>query len=283
MGIIIHMGYRKIPRYRLMWTPTSLCYDPLISKVFSRNKFEGFLSFLHVVDEDTEKDLKSRGDKLCKIRPLNDHLQKRCQDLYQPHREISIDERMVRSKARFSFRQYIRNKPTKWGFKLWCLCDSHNGYTSCFSVYRGKNGEVRTSNGLGYDVVMSLMEPYLLEGYSLYIDNFYTSPTLVSDLYDLSVHVTGTLDCTRTGVPPEFKDLKKILPGKNAIRGDGAYVRDGVCVYAMWKDTKCVAVMSNEHPGHSEDKVTRNVKDKDGKTEKKEVPIPVIIYNYNRF
>ena len=45
------------------------------------------------------------------------------EELYQPHRKVIIDERMVRSKARFSFRQYIRNKPTKWGFKLWCMCD----------------------------------------------------------------------------------------------------------------------------------------------------------------
>ena len=70
---------------------------------------------------------------------------------------------------------------------------------------------------------------------------------------------------------------------KSVSQGDGAYVRDGVCVYAVWKDTKCVSVMSNEHPGHSESKVTRNVKDKDGVNQKKEVPIPAIVYCYNRF
>ena len=80
-------------------------------------------------------------------------------------------------------------------------------------MYRGKNGEVRSSNGLGYDVVVSLLQDYLSQGYYLYIDNFYTSPTLVSDLYDISVHVTGTLDCTHTGVPaeiPEKANGKKI-------------------------------------------------------------------------
>ena len=59
----------------------------------------------------------------------------------------------------------------------------------------------------------------------------------------------------------------------------GAYVRDGVCVYAVQKDTKFVSVMSNGHLGHSESKVTRNVKDKEN--QKKEVPIPAIVY-YNR-
>ena len=65
----------------------------------------------------------------------------------QPEKEISVDERMVRSKARFSFEQYIRNKSTKWGFKLWCLRNSSNGYTIKFSVYRGKSGEVSSKKG----------------------------------------------------------------------------------------------------------------------------------------
>ena len=155
--------------------------------------------------------------------------------------------------------------------------------TLCFSVYRGKNGEMRSPHGLGYNVVLSLMQDYLSQGYALYINNFYTSPTLVADLYNLCVHVTGTLDCTRIGVPTEISSLKKQLARKSVSRGEGAYVRDGVCVYAVWKDTKCVTVMSNEHPGHSESTVTRNVKDKDGVNQKKEVPIPAIVYSYNRY
>ena len=66
VGIFVHLGYCKIPHYRLMWTPTSLCYDPLILKVFSRNKFESILSFLHIVDEDTEKKLKDVGTNCVK-------------------------------------------------------------------------------------------------------------------------------------------------------------------------------------------------------------------------
>ncbi len=283
VGILVHLGYRKIPRARLMWSPTSLCYDPLISKVMSRNRFDSLLTFLHLVDQDTEKSLHNNGDKLLKVRPLNDHIQQKCMQLYQPSREVSIDERMVRLKARFSFRQYIKNKPTKWGFKLWCLCDSRNGYTSAFSVYRGKHGEVRSGNGLSYDVVISLMDPYNFQGYSLYIDNFYTSPTLVTDLYKNGIHCTGTLDCTRIGVPSQVYGLKKNLAKKSIPRGKGNYVRDGVCAYAIWKDTKCVAVMSSEHPGHSETTVTRNVTQEDGKNEKMPVPIPSIVYNYNRF
>jgi hypothetical protein len=129
---------------------------------------------------------------------------------------------------------------------------------------------------------MSLMKDYLSQGYSLYIDNFYTSPTLVNDLYGFGVHATGTLDCSRIGVPSKISQLKKEFGRKSVCRGSGAYIRDGTSVYAVWKDTKCVSVMSNEHPGHSEGVVLRNVKC-EGENEKKEVPIPVIVQNYNRY
>ena len=70
LDIFIHLGYHKIPRYKLMWMGSSLYYDHLISKVFSRNRFKSYLSFLHVVNEDTENKLQDNGDKLCKARPL---------------------------------------------------------------------------------------------------------------------------------------------------------------------------------------------------------------------
>ena len=128
---------------------------------------------------------------------------------------------MNRSKARFSFKQYIRNKPTKWGFKLWCLCNSSKGFTVKFSVYRGKSGEISSKEGLSYDVVLYLMKDYLEQGRVLYFDNFYTSPTLAVDLFDQKTHVTCTLDKTRNGVP-----VKHILCWKHCQIQTLAEARD---------------------------------------------------------
>ena len=99
LGVVIHLGYRKIPRYRLAWSPSSLCYDSFLSEVMSRNHFEGLMSFLHVIDKEIEEQLKEDGDKLAKVRPLIDHINKKCQQFFQPRAEVSIDERMVRLKA----------------------------------------------------------------------------------------------------------------------------------------------------------------------------------------
>ena len=200
--------------------------------------------------------------------------------LYQPEAEISVDERMVKSKARFSFKQYIKNKPTKWGFKLWCLCEAKTGYTINFIVYRGKEGEILSTNGLAYDVVMKLSSPFLDQGYRIYMDNYYTSPTLLKDLFDKNTYATGTMAKNRRGFPKEIKEMMAEYNKKP--RGSGIYVRDKEIVYTVWKDTKCVAVGSNQHPGHSEDTVLRNWKE-NGERKKKDVPIPIPIYNYNKF
>lgn len=50
------------------------------------------------------------------------------------------------------------------GFKLWCLCDSHNGFTNNFNIYHGKEGESLLNNGLGYNMNLSL--PFLNHGYT---------------------------------------------------------------------------------------------------------------------
>ena len=84
---------------------------------------------------------------------------------------------MVKSKACTRFRQYILNKPTKWGFKVWVLANN-TGYTVDFDLYVGKETQI-SNKGLSYDV-MKLVQPLLFQGYELYIDNFYTSPTLLS-------------------------------------------------------------------------------------------------------
>ena len=111
-------------------------------------------------------------------------MQLTCKSFFVPNIKVSIDERMVASKARVGLKQYIQNKPTKWGYKLFVICDSKTGYTCDFNIYAGKT-ENQSDNGLTYDVVTRLMSPYLGQGYRLFLDNFYTSPILFRDLFQL--------------------------------------------------------------------------------------------------
>ena len=53
----------------------------------------------------------------------------------------SIDKHMIKFKGKSSMKQYIKNKPIKWGFKVWQLCDSLSGYLYEFDLYTGRNVE----------------------------------------------------------------------------------------------------------------------------------------------
>ena len=107
---------------------------------------------------------------------------------------VSVDKRLVKSKHRSGIRQYIKNKPVKFGIKLWVLADSENGYTCDFNVYAGK-GDIDYDNNfsLGYNTVMQLCDRLLNQGYHVIYDIFFNSPQLVTDLYYQDTSSCGTI------------------------------------------------------------------------------------------
>ena len=68
------------------------------------------------------------GDKLCNIASFDPFFKNRCSALYQNRQQVAIDEQMLKPRHRSDIRQFIRDKPNKWGIKLWVLADSSNGY-----------------------------------------------------------------------------------------------------------------------------------------------------------
>lgn len=85
-----------------------------------------FGCFLHAIPVESEAAFELLPSK--NICMLQEHTKKKCLLLlYQPFQCLSINKRMVKSKARCHLIQYIKNKPCKWGFKYWVLADS-SGY-----------------------------------------------------------------------------------------------------------------------------------------------------------
>ena len=92
--------------------------------------------------------------------------------LYQPSKNISIDDTIVGFQSRFGAIQYVPQKPTKWGMKAFLLADSANGYLLDCLVYTGAqtlecvDSAYRALPQLAQGV-MSLMGRYLDKGYLL--------------------------------------------------------------------------------------------------------------------
>ncbi|XP_072145227.1 piggyBac transposable element-derived protein 4-like [Dermacentor andersoni] len=275
IGIIIYMGVVEVPRLHLYWRSTGIFSNLLPRNIMPRDRFFALLSFLSVGDPEDLAAAASVG-KTWRVSWLLDHINQESANLFQPQRDLAVDERMVKSKARSGIRQYIRDKVTKFGYKLWVLADSRTGYTLQFSVYTGKR-EAPGPHGLAFDVVTKLCTKYLDQGYRVYMDNFYTSKKLFEHLLEHKTLACGTTRKDRRCFPVELKDSSW---EKSAERGDVRWIRDGNILYMQWKDRRAVNLMSTIHTANEH--VPAKRREKRGRQwALRVIRKPLLVHEYN--
>ena len=207
LGFSVFMGINRLPSLDDYWTRDPLLrYHPIASRI-TRDRFREISRFFHFVDNST---LTPRGtpghDRLGKVRPVITHLSQKFAQLYKPHRELAVDEAMIKFQGRSCLKQYLPLKPIKRGIKVWVLADSHNGYFCKFDVYTGKDGTAE--KGLGARVVKSLTSELKGKNHHIYFDNYFTSESLLSDLVEDGIYACGTARQDRKGFPDALKKIK---------------------------------------------------------------------------
>ena len=72
-----------------------------------------------------------------KVKPFCDALITNFQANYQPSQNLAVDETMVGFRGRFGPKQYMPNKPNKYGVKAFTLASSEHGYMLNILLYTG--------------------------------------------------------------------------------------------------------------------------------------------------
>lgn len=185
-------------------------------------------------------------DKLAAIRSIFDNFVKRCQDCYTIGENATIDEMLERFRGRCNFRQYIPNKPNKYGIKIQALVDSKTFYTSNMKVvYVGTqpDGPFKCENNPS-SVVKRLISPISKTGRNVTMDNWYNSIPLATEL--LKTHkltVVGTLRKNKREIPTCFLDIKKRTVNSTVF----GYGKDILLTSYVPKKTKNVLMISTMH------------------------------------
>jgi hypothetical protein len=129
---------------------------------------------------------------------------------------VTIDEMMIWYKGSYcSARQYMPNKPKKWGVKVWCLVDSKSKMVYNFKIYCGKNangpkGKVPIHVGEGNmasNIFLDLMDSLKRKGRVLVTDNYFFSIGLFTEFANHEIYEMGTMRSNRVGLPSDLKNL----------------------------------------------------------------------------
>ena len=190
---------------------------------------------------------------------------------------VSIDEVMVKYYGHHTAKQYIRGKPIKFGFKLWCLASSDGDLYHAEPYAGAKTQSDNFGTGVGGDVVLSLVKKCQIpEGCKLYFDNYFTSFLLLERLSEIKIYGAGTIRINKVsscGLTPKSQ-FEKFERGTIESR-----CSENISLI-QWKDSKTVIVASNCHGVEPRKLISRFCK-KDSR--RKFFRMPHAVAEYNRF
>lgn len=246
LSIKLWMGIVKMPSYIDYWAQGTR-FGP-IADIMPLKKYQHILRCLHLTNNEYD----NNTDRFFKAREFIEKIRINCLNISQGNK-FSIDEMMVpyKGKKAGSRRQYMKNKPKKWGFKLFVRAGI-DGMVYDFFPYSGENTfqNVQFSDyensyfGLGPKVVIVLCKTIPNKPLStVFFDNFFTTPELIHYLrHEYGILSLGTLRKQHLrGCDIDDKKLSKMPRGTFFSQCD----KKNKVIIVKWLDNKIVSLASS--------------------------------------
>lgn len=242
IGLLIFTGYHKLPQTQLYWSRDEDKGLEIVKNCMSRNRFYNIKRNIHLSDNSQLE----KNDKFCKLRPLFDIINQKNLQFGVFSHNLSIDEQMVPYFGRHSCKMFIRGKPVRFGFKLWCICSS-DGYLYQFIPYAGANpNKEKSALGMGGQVVVDLLsivpDP---SKHQIFFDNFFSSFKLFDFLTKKGFFATGTIRENRTVRCP-LENNKSFAKKERGSYVSAHDTNTGISL-VRWNDNSVVTVISNHY------------------------------------
>lgn len=238
-AIMMMSGYLSPAQRRMYWEKREDTGNALVKKTMSRNTFDNVMRYTHFANSQKPK----VDDPFWKVRLLFNAMNTAASKYVEKSEYVSVDESMVKYFGPHPLKQFIRGKPTRFGFKVWVLATSNGEMIRC-EPYGGAKTKLFTYGlSQGPDVVYGLVEDAkLVAGTKVACDNLFTSLDLLDNMSKKGIGVVGTMRQNRlcTLSIPSMQQAKKVKRGQK----EELYVSDDQVV-VMWKDSAPVYLASN--------------------------------------
>lgn len=251
-GIIQAMGIVIKKRVDEYWNSEQNIFStPGFRVHMSLRRFQLLSKCLHFNNSDNLRNfnLNPSQAKLFKVEPVITHLNSKFSELYIMKQNIALDESLLQWKGWLNINQFIPNKAAAVGIKSYEICESHTGYLWRFHIHAHKASPTVSQQDADPftastpALVLNLIKGLEHKGYTLWMDNFYNSPTLARKLKTLGFDCVGTLRTNRKYVPTELTNLTKSQMKRGQVVG---YTSGDVDVI-VWRDQNRVATISTYH------------------------------------
>jgi hypothetical protein len=244
-GILYMAGVLKAAHLNLedLWSTDGLGVE-FFRTCMSIKRFKFLLRALRFDDINTRNDRRTL-DNLAPIRRVFENLVEKCKKYYVPSEFVTIDEMLESFRGRCRFRQYIKNKPAKYGVKIFSMVCAKSFYVSNMEIYAGKQpeGPFRVQNS-GKCVVERLVQPIAGSGRNVTVDNWFCSIPLCLDLQNNHrLTLIGTLRQDKREIPPPFRHCKEREVGSNYF----GFKPECTMVSYKAKPNKTVVLLSSMH------------------------------------
>lgn len=259
LALTVLMGIVKKPTITMYFSTDPILATPFFNQTMERDRYVEILRYLYISS--------NIDNKLDVIYPVIEKIRENFKSAYIPEKNVYIDESL------FLWEKDVRKPPkrSRCGLKLYKLCDSASGYIWNFILCAGKDAQAKESAGNYVErIIKTLLEDRIEKGYNLYVDRFFTSPTLAEQLTSLGVNLCGTVDKNRENMPRNF-------PPEPLKSGNTACLQKGNINIIAYKDQRDVVMLTTIHDNNMID--TGKINKKTG------VPIfkPEAVLDYDRY
>lgn len=280
LAIHILMGIVGMPSYIDYWS-TKFRY-PLIANLMSLKRYEKIRRYIHFADNNYDD-----GDRYYKIRPIVEKIRNNCL-AQETERRFSIDEMMIAYKGTKAGkrRQYMKDKPNKWGFKNYVRAGI-SGMIYDFVLYGGEDtfrfhrfSEEEETLGFGAQIVLALCQSIKRRPAMVFFDNFFTSPEVLYILrQNYGIFALGTVRNNRLRGAENVLTSEKMLKKKERGSYSQVVCNNNKLAVVRWNDNKCVTLISSYTDSEPVQKIKRYSKDAKRKVD---VDCPNVVKDYNK-